>query len=157
MGLFSAGRSMLGRAGKGAAIGGAAGYGSTGDYRGAMGGAVGGAAFGAAMPFAGRALSNRFGSISGNLQRGLGAGMRGSRSLANYGAGMARGAGISSNAGFGMLRAGNLGQRGMGAASSFIGKNSVSVNKYGGMGLAALGLGASAHIGSSVIGSNRGF
>jgi hypothetical protein len=36
-------------------------------------------------------------------------------------------------------------------------KNIASVNKYGSMALGALGAGAAAHIGSSVLSSNRGF
>jgi len=152
--------SMLGRMGKGAALGAGVGWMSQdgSGWRGAVGGAAGGALFGAAAPYAGRALSNRLGSFSSLAQKGLGYGARGARGLANYGAGMVvRNSGMASNLGSTMFKAGSLGQQGFGAASAFMGgPGGIATNKYGGMALAALGLGSSAYIGSSMLSSNQG-
>ncbi len=42
-------------------------------------------------------------------------------------------------------------------AAGFIGKNAVGINKYGGVALGVMGTASAAHIGSSVLSSNRGY
>jgi hypothetical protein len=157
MGMFSTiGASMAGRAGVGAIAGGGLGYLNTGDIGGVIGGAAAGAGMGAGLPWM-RGQAGRLGTISGRIGQGLGGMNRGARAMSNYGAGLARGTGITSNLGFGMLRGGITAQRGLSAASGFIGNNAVAVNKWGGRGLAAAGFGSAAYMGSSMIGSNRGY
>ena len=51
----------------------------------------------------------------------------------------------------------NKGAGGMVSTARFMGRNRKSINKYGSYALAALGTGAAAHIGSSVLSSNRGY
>jgi hypothetical protein len=141
-----------------AAVGGAIGAGLAWTNDSSMlGGAVGGAAFGLASPIARRMLANRFGSISGLAGRGAGALGRGSDWLYRRGFGMMGGGKLASNVGIGMSMAGSLGARGAGALGGAIGRNSVAINKYGGRALMGLGVASGAYIGSSILGSNRGY
>lgn len=155
--LMGAGKSMAYRAGKGAAVGGVAGLMGSNDAGGFFGGAIAGAAAGMAMPMASRALSNRFGSISGLARRGSATLGGLSTRMMNKGYGMMGGGAVASNMGAGMAYAGGLGQRGMAGLGRTIGANSVSINKWGGRALAGMGVGSAGMIGGSVIGSNRGY
>lgn len=120
-----------------AAIGGLMGAYIGSDYGNRFGGALGGAAMGLAGPGIGRMIAPRLGgSISGALGKGA-------------------------NAAFNTL---NRFSRTKGLAGRFIrgfdrnvGSRAASVNKYGGLGLAGLGMYAGSKMGSSLIGSNNGY
>jgi hypothetical protein len=151
------GRAISGgvrRTAAGGAIGAGLAWANDGDV---LGGAAGGAAFGLASPIARRMLANRFGSISGLAGRGAGALGRGSNWLYRRGLGMMGGGKLASNIGIGMSRVGGLGTRGAGALGGAIGRNSIAINKYGGRALMGLGVASGAYIGSSILGSNRGY
>jgi hypothetical protein len=137
-----------------AAVGGAVGAGLAWANDSSM---LGGAVGGLASPIARRMLANRFGSISGLAGRGAGALGRGSNWLYRRGFGMMGGGKLASNVGVGMSMAGSLGARGAGALGGAIGRNSVAINKYGGRALMGLGVASGAYIGSSILGSNRGY
>jgi hypothetical protein len=148
MGLFGMAKNMLGGLGKSAAIGGGLGYMNTGDLGGIAGGAAAGAAFGmfglpAGRKYLGGLLGRR--SPAGMAAAGLERAGRGALSL-----------GWGSNSST-LMRGATRAFGGLNTAAGFIGRNATMVNKVGGYGLAALGMGASAHIGSSVISSNRGY
>lgn len=138
MGFFS--RTLLGAAG-GAIVGGM----TTGNLSGVGYGAAFGAGTGGLGPIAGsRVMANRTnvaGYMAGGL-RGLGnLGLRatstiGNRPLFNTARGI---------------------DKGLSQAASFIGRNQVSINKYGGMAATALGTAAAAHIGSTTLAANRPF
>jgi len=149
------------RAGIGAAAGGALGLMNTGDLGGMAGGAaMGAAAAGIGIPAVSRMASNRGLSFAGAAGSGLGFLGRGAAKMRGAGIGMmGRGGRIGSNVGLGMSAAGRLGVSGATAGISALGRPGVSiaVNKWGGRGLAAMGVGSAAYIGSSVIGSNRGY
>ena len=152
-----AGRKLGMRAAKGAAIGGGLGALSQGDFGGMVGGAGMGAMAGIGMPAYAGALG-RLGSVGGLAKRGAqGLGDLGGM-LAGAGRRSAKlGGGIASNLGVGMFHTGALTQRMGTAASGFIGGYMVSVNKWGGIGLAALGVGSASMIGASALSSNRGY
>jgi hypothetical protein len=128
------------------ALGAAGGYALTGNMGGAIGGAAGGFAFPAMSKFGGGlGFAGGAGKGLGMLSRGIGRGrgyMEGriGGPLATYGA---RGLGFA--------------QRGIGTARGFLGGNALAVNKWAGRGMATLGAASGAYIGSSVIGSNRGY
>jgi len=147
----------------GAAIGGL--YGASGG--GGMGGAIGGAVMGGAFGGAGFRAARRFGaargmSIAGGMRRGLESGIRGAR----WGRGKLTGVAARSlvgGAGYGGVAAGygadltRAAGMGMATARGAIGRNATAVNKYGGMALGAIGTASAAHIGSSIMASNRGY
>ena len=165
MGLFSTIMSSGGgRALGGAAAGGLIGGMNTGDLGGFVGGAAAGAAFGAGAPFLGGQLG-RLGTVAG---AGWGGASLAANAMRSGSLGLRRGLYKLGKGGTGFDRftsklgdkAAIYGLRGSAQASraaGYIGDKAIAVNKYGGQGLAALGLGASAYIGSSMIGSNRGY
>jgi hypothetical protein len=133
-----------------ALIGGVAGGLMTGDW--------GGVAGGAAIATAGWGALNKFGA-------GLGA----SRAI-NKGFSMANKAMIGGYRRLGMgafdmtvagtarghgMNALNAMRGGIGSARKFMGRNSVATNRYAGMAMASMGVGAGAYIGSTVLKSNR--
>jgi len=139
----------LGRAGKGAGIGAAAGYMNEGDVTGTLSGA----AFGAAAGVVGGGAMAHYGGPARIARRGMGAiGRRAKgRQAALGGLGV-----MTKNQGRAYEGLGKM--RGyMGTGASFIGQNRVNVNKWGGRAIGALGIGSAAHIGSSMIGSNNGY
>jgi hypothetical protein len=138
MGFF--GRTLAGAAG-GAIIGGT----TTQSWGGAGYGAAFGAGTAGMGPMVGRRImAGRTGPV-GIAASGLGmlgdAALRGTSRLGNR---------TLFNAARGM-------DRGLTQAAAFLGKNQVFINKYGGAALLGLGTAASAHIGSSVLASNRGY
>lgn len=139
--LGSVGLSALG----GAAIGGTIG-GIIGGTEGAIGGAVGLGMFGG-LNMGYKTLKRAMGvrGAAGFLTQTLGTvgdlGVRATSRLGNRGA-------------FNLARRANAG---LTSAASFIGRNQVAVNKYGGLALGAIGIGASIHMGSSTMRSNRGY
>ena len=148
----------------GAAIGGL--YGASGG--GGMHGAIGGAVMGGAMGGAGFRAASRFGarrgwSIAGAGRAGLGYGMRGAKWGRGKMQGIAAGSLVSGNVGVGGVAAGygadmlRGASYGMAGARGFLGRNASAVNKYGGYAMGAIGTAAAAHIGSSVLSSNRGY
>jgi len=165
MGFF--GMSMLGKAGRmlgstggravaGGAAGGAMGLANTGD----MGGFLGGAAAGAGIGAFGGGLANRFAggrTVAGMAQRGLGAGRRGVQRGRSAMSGLLSNSGMGNAAvGFGQAGMGGIG-RGMNRLRGLVSRNSVAVNKWGGRALMGAGVASGAYIGSSMLGSNRGF
>jgi hypothetical protein len=159
MGLFGL-RRTLGMA----AGGGALGYMNTGDLGGIAGGAAGGALFGAVGFPMGRNFLARRGKLAGLAGRGAGFLERGALGAASRAGGYAQRygpmTGVATRGGIAANRVQGWAGRaatGLAMGGEFIGRNAVMTNKIGGGALAALGLGASAHIGSSVISSNRGF
>lgn len=142
---------------KRAALGGAAGY-----ALGGWGGAAGGAAA-AGFGWGGmKNMSNKYGA-AGRLGKGLGYASEGASFLAGKGlaASFTRGGSDFARgmrAGGEYLRQGAVGARtGINTASSFIGRNAATTNKIAGYGMAAMGVGTSAYIGSSIMSSNRGY
>ena len=135
----------IGRAAKGA-VGGAV-YGgitSGGDFGNMAGGAIGGALMG---------------GIGGHYAKRMMANKSGAGMLA---AGMERvGWGIPAAAAkTGSRRVFNAAMRaktGMTTAAGYIGRNAVSINKWGGRGAMAAGVASGAYIGSSMVNSNRGY
>lgn len=156
-------KSMIGRAAGGAALG--AFIGREEGWRGALGGAAIG---GATAAFGGKAagwLGRRYGisSIAGGMAGGL---RHGARAFGRAGAKIAT---VASN----RAVAGNLNRlqanmssfgvnstasaaKGFNTASRFIGRNRQTINKYGGVAFGTIGAASAAHIGSSVLSSNRG-
>lgn len=136
----------------GAMIGGLAGGLMTGD----TGGIIGGAAMGVG---AGRV--NKLGAglgLGGLAARGMRSASRGLRAGRNRlisGAVSSAGGkmGVAFGYGADVAQLGMMGARG---ASRFIGRNAITANKYAGYGMAAMGVGAGAYIGSTVLNSNRG-
>jgi len=140
MGLFSmAGRNIGMRGLKGGLMGGAMGaYASDGDMYGIAGGAAGGAAFGMFGMGMTRGLTGR---MTGAMGMAGDAGLRAASTIGNRG----------------LFNAAMKADRGLTRGAAFLGANQANINKYGGSALAALGIGSSAYIGSSLIQSNRGY
>jgi hypothetical protein len=140
------GSNIVANAIGGGVIGGALGYANTGDTGGILGGVAAGAAFGG---LGGGKLGNWAGSkMPGLANRGFYNAARGF----NYLAGKAAEKGT--NLGF------EAAMWGKGVSSRMLGRSihySQGVNKWGSRAATAAGLGASAYIGSSLIGSNRGY
>jgi hypothetical protein len=129
---------------------------------GIMTGSLGGAAGGAAMGGLGWGTLNKFGGglgAAGYMRKGLNMGVRGMKSARNWAIGGAlRNAGGRAGVAFGFgADAAQLGMRGLGTASSFIGRNALRTNRVAGYAAGALGVGSAAYIGSSVLSSNRGY
>lgn len=155
-------RSMTGRAVDGAALG--ALMGSDKGWRGALEGAAIG---GGVAAFGGKAagwLGRRYGisSIAGGMAGGL---RHGARAFGRAGAKIATAASNRAVAGnlnrlqanmssFGVNSATSA-AKGFNTASRFIGRNRQTINKYGGVAFGAIGVASAAHIGSSVLASNR--
>ena len=146
---------LFGRMLAGGAAGGIMG-GMDGGWGGALGGAAGGAAVGGFGNWAARRLAGGR-TISGMARGGLGKiGGLGQR-MTNTGFGMLGSGGIRSNIGAGMAFAGQRLPGFAKGASSLIGQNSISVNKWGGRALMGAGVASAASIGSSIMSSNRGY
>lgn len=150
MGLFSSIGAFGRRSMIGAGVGAGLGFANTGDLGGVMGGAIGGAAAGG---FGGGYMSSL--AKRGTFSNLAGRGMQGISGLATKARPFVRSNGnIFGSAGVRAVAGINrLGTSGAG----FIGNNAVAVNKWGGRAASAAGIGAAAYIGSSVIGSNRGY
>lgn len=141
--------SFFGRTIAGGLLGGAL----TGD----LGGVAAGAAAGGVGGWAGgKMLANR-GGISGLASKGLGYGMGLARRGSQMGAAGYYGGALGKTVGGGLFQASNALGMGMGTAKNWIGNNAALTNKVGGVALGAMGIAASAHIGSSVLRSNRGY
>ena len=136
---------------KGAGVGAGLGYlGADGDYLRAMGGgAIGGALMGGFGAVGMRKLAGGR-TIAGMAQTGLGYGIRG---LGITGGALAGGGRFSR----GMANIAGLGIGGMFNARNWLGRNAAITNKVGGITLGAIGVASAAHMGSSVLSSNRGF
>ena len=121
------------------------------------GGAIGGAAVGFGGGWAASRMSGGR-SLAQLAQSGLGYGASG--------AGALRGVApkLLSNSGYGNAAV-RYGMAGLGAASrgmargasGLIGNTATQINKWGGRALMGAGVASGAHIGSSIIGSNRGY
>lgn len=140
MGIFN---SMLSRAAAGAGAGAVIG-GMNGGWSGAGAGAIAGAGI---AGFGGMA-AKRFGggrTVTGMMTSGLGrlgdAGMRATSTIGNRG----------------LFNAARTADRGLARAAMYLGQNQVSVNKWGGRALMGAGVASGAYIGSSILGSNRGY
>lgn len=132
-----------------------------------FGGMAAGAAFGGMgikrlNPLASR-LGNKM-NISGMTQRGLNYGSKAfGRAGTRIASSVSNRAAAGTLTGFG-AKMGTMGMNysatsalGLNKATRFIRKNSSAVNKYGGYAMGAIGTAAAAHIGSSVLSSNRGY
>jgi len=124
-----------------------------------LAGAAGGAAAGglgvpAVRALAGnRSIAGAAGWALGSAQmRGAGRGIIGGLGWATRQAGAWGGP-----LGAGALRYGGAAMRGLETGAKWIGNNATLVNKWGGRALTGLGMAAGAHIGSSMVSSNRGF
>lgn len=132
---------------------------------GAMSGDWGGVAGGAATSTLGWGALSRYGKglgAAGAIKKGLGYGikygMKGRRAANTQALGSAlrgnmygaRAAGYASDAM-------SMGITGMAAGRKYLGGKSLATNKWAGRSMAAMGVGAGAYIGSTVLRSNRGY
>ncbi len=148
MGLINMLKSGIGKGVAGGIAGGI--YGSGDGMDGALGGAAGGAAAASlGIPFA-RGMLKKRGGVKGLAGWGINSLSRGEAALGRMGGGLGRAYQKAMPYSRRTAMAGGLGK-----AEAFIGRNAAITNKVGGAAMAVLGVGASAHIGSSMLSSNR--
>jgi len=147
---------LLSRTFWGAAAGGLYGASGGGGMTGAIGGAVGGGLMGGAGVAMGAKFLGKRGGVAGFASRGYGLGVRGLTSADAFMGSRAGRVGSMYRRAMPFNRASRV-AGGLEAGGAFIGRNAATINKYGGMAMGAIGTAAAAHIGSSVLSSNRGY